>query len=189
MGYWFGQLFLWAGFIGGSFNAVRFQEVVGDKWATISWLWYGLSVAVGIVGVILIRSSNRAVAECSDRVESQFNVLTESLSRLLTKVGELRSRVTELQPSQIVSFIDGELVEPFADFADARNALIQRFGLQGFADVMTQFASGERFVNRAWSAAADGYRNEAASSLERAQLHLERADALLSDLVSQSAHS
>ena len=44
---------------------------------------------------------------------------------------------------------------------------------------MTQFASAERFVNRAWSAAADGYTTEAADSLQRAQDHLNQASQLM----------
>ena len=178
-----GQIFLWAGFISGAFHTVRSQEIAGDnKWETISWTWYGISIAVGVVGVILLRTSSRAAAESSQRVEAEYSVLTESLSQLLNKVGELRSQIDTMPPSQAVAFIDAELTEPLADFADARNALVQRFGLQAFADVMTQFASGERFINRAWSAAADGYRNEASDSLRRAQQHLENANSLMAEL-------
>jgi hypothetical protein len=186
MAYWLGQLFLWAGFIGGAFNAVRFQEVADDKWSTVSWWWYGVSVVVGVVGVILLRGSSRAVTESSHRVEAEYSVLTDRLAILLAKVGELRAEIGSLPPSKIVAFIDAELAEPFSDFADARNALVQRFGLQAFADVMTQFASGERFVNRAWSAAADGYRDESSVSLERAQQHLQRASELMSGLTLQA---
>ena len=178
-----GQLLLWAGFISGAFHTVRAQEVDDvNKWETVSWTWYGISIAVGVVGVILLRASSRAAAESSHRVEAEYSVLTQSLTQLLTKVGELLGQIEAMPPSQVVAFIDTELTEPLADFADARNALVQRFGLQAFAEVMTQFASGERFINRAWSASADGYRNEASDSLRRAQQHLENASVLMSDL-------
>ena len=59
------------------------------------------------------------------------------------------------------------------------NALIQRFGLTVFADVMTQFSSAERFVNRAWSASADGYMNEASSCIRQAKVYLEQASKVL----------
>ena len=122
--------------------------------------------------------SAKAAESQSHRVEAEDSVLSESLTRLNNGVAELSKRQTAMAPHQVVEYIDDQLAEPFADFADARNALVQRFGLQGFADVMTQFASGERFVNRAWSAAADGYMEEVAASLERAQGHLNKAQEL-----------
>ena len=97
-------------------------------------------------------------------------------------MGALRSQVAIAEPGDVTAYIDDNLVELFADFGDARNALIQQFGLSGFADVMTQFASGERFVNRAWSASADGYMDEASASLERAESHLQRAQQQMQEL-------
>jgi hypothetical protein len=44
---------------------------------------------------------------------------------------------------------------------------------------MTQFSSAERFVNRAWSAAADGYLDETKSSLEIAENYLIGASDLM----------
>ncbi len=42
------------------------------------------------------------------------------------------------------------------------------FGLQTYADIMSDFAAGERYVNRVWSTSADGYGEEARRYLERA---------------------
>ena len=46
-------------------------------------------------------------------------------------------------------------------FADARESLIHLYSLQVYADIMSDFAAGERYVNRVWSAAADDYDAEA----------------------------
>ena len=56
-----------------------------------------------------------------------------------------------------------------------------------YADVMTEFASAERLVNRTWSAAADGYVDEVATSLQLAGRHLARAKELLAVAESQAA--
>jgi hypothetical protein len=53
-------------------------------------------------------------------------------------------------------------------FADARESLIHLFGLQAYANVMSDFAAGERYVNRIWSASADGYDGEARNYLGKA---------------------
>ena len=49
---------------------------------------------------------------------------------------------------------------------------MQRFDLKTYADVMTEFASAERSINRAWSAAADGYIDEINLCIDRSYDHL-----------------
>ena len=177
-----GQVLLWAGFFGAAFLTVLKTEVDGSKWSTVPWLGYVIFMAVGIAGVVLLRIASAASETNSQRVEAEYSTVTDSLNALLDRIASLREQLGSLKPLEIVDFIDGQLAEPFANFADARNALTRRFGLQGFADVMTQFASGERFVNRSWSAAADGYVNEVASSLERAEGHLIKANELIQQM-------
>ena len=46
--------------------------------------------------------------------------------------------------------------------------MVHLFGLQTYADIMSSFAAGERYINRVWSASADGYDGEAATYLEKA---------------------
>lgn len=176
-----GEILLWLGFIGAALATV-WRDVPLDG-HTVPWARYAGWMAVGCVGVVMLRLSRAADWKSSEQTEAEFSTLTESLSVLLNGVGELRGICATQSPKAVVKYIDEQLAEPFSDFADARNALVKRFGLEGFADVMTQFASAERFVNRAWSASADGYRGEAEASLERAQGHLQRADALMSELV------
>jgi len=43
------------------------------------------------------------------------------------------------------------------------------FGLQAYADIMSAFAAGERYINRVWTASADGYVDEVMSYLDKAQ--------------------
>ena len=60
-------------------------------------------------------------------------------------------------------------------FADARESMIPAFGLASYAEVMTRFAGGERLVNRAWSASADGYLDEVVACLRDALGQLDDA--------------
>ena len=145
-----GQILLWSGFLGAALAAVCRIESAGiPPWQTIEWTWYAVSMTVGVVGVAVLRASSRAAAQHSVRVEGEFEMLETSLAILQQNIGDLCSRQDTTELQKTVSFIDSQCAEPFSDFADSRNALIQRFGLQGFAEVMTQFASAERFVNRA----------------------------------------
>ena len=69
---------------------------------------------------------------------------------------------------QICVKIDAKLREDLRRFADARESMVHLFGLQIYANVMSDFAAGERFVNRVWSASADGYDTEARTYLGKA---------------------
>ena len=51
---------------------------------------------------------------------------------------------------------------------DARKSLSLIYNLQTYADIMSAFAAGERYINRVWSASADGYIDEIMEYLERA---------------------
>jgi hypothetical protein len=136
-------------------------------------------VAVGVIGVVCLRVTSKSASRDFTRVEAEFTVIQTSLQELHAAVDHLVTHLDSIRPRQVVEAIDARCAEPFADFADARNALIQRFGLQTFADVMTDFSSAERFINRAWSAAADGYMQEVRSCVQIAQHHLQQASACL----------
>jgi hypothetical protein len=46
--------------------------------------------------------------------------------------------------------------------------MIHVFGMQNYADVMSNFAAGERYINRVWSASTDGYVDEVNMYIDRA---------------------
>jgi len=67
-------------------------------------------------------------------------------------------------------------------FANARESMQHVFGLQNYADVMSAFAAGERYVNRVWSASTDGYVDEVRTYLARATEQFGEAHSLFSRL-------
>ena len=58
---------------------------------------------------------------------------------------------------------------------DARESLAHVHSLQVYADVMSHFSSGERYLNRVWSASADGYDGEARRYLGKAEAQFRAA--------------
>lgn len=173
-----GQLLLWLGFLAGSFASVSRLEVEGDKWATVPWTWYVIAIGVGIVGIVLLRRAKRDDHADDAKTEAEYSVIRSSLAQLSSAVEALCQKSQEV-PADVLRRIDDQCAEPLADFADSRQALIKRFGMAVYADVMTEFASAERYVNRTWSAAADGYIDEINASLNRANQHLANARELL----------
>jgi hypothetical protein len=78
--------------------------------------------------------------------------------------------------------IDRLLREDLNNFANARESMHHVFGLQNYADVMSAFAAGERYVNRVWSASTDGYVDEVRTYLKRATEQLREAYDLFGNL-------
>ena len=174
-----GQFLLWAGFLAAAYSAVCRLELTDDKWATIPWPWYAAGMMVGITGIVLLRMAKRHDHADDAKTQAEYSTVRQSLETLALVVGRLSDQ-TEHQPSALLRCIDDECAEPFSDFADSRSSLVKKFGMKVYADVMTEFASAERYVNRSWSAAADGYVDEVKASLVRANLHLQKAKELLS---------
>lgn len=150
-------------------------SVPEDGWGLISWPWYLGSVAVAIAGVVMLYRAKSTEGQQSELTKSNLQEIKSSLDKLITNLGSLRGSLDTMPPSQITKYIDDVLADDFRIFADGRDSITAEHDLSTFAEVMTQFAAGERSVNRAWSAAADGYVDEVATCLERAEAMLETA--------------
>jgi len=82
-------------------------------------------------------------------------------------------------PAVPLSRIDEELMPDIHDFVEARESMIPHLGMQSYANIMSPFANGERLLNRAWSASADGYVDEVRTCIQGARAELEKAQGLL----------
>ncbi|MCA9634510.1 MAG: hypothetical protein KC420_00560 [Myxococcales bacterium] len=169
-----GLLLMWIGVLAASLFSVT--EV-----AAISWPLYGGAIAVGLVGVVLLRLTAKAAAHHHHRVNEDLATMRSTLTNVVTRLQPLVEAGEAIDVYGVKDRIDRELSEDLARFADARESMIPALGLTSYAEVMTRFAGGERLVNRAWSASADGYLDEvvlclagAHAQLVDARAHLER---------------
>jgi hypothetical protein len=156
------------------------------KWQTVPWPGYLAAMTVGFIGVVLVRRAKRSHASDEAKTDAEYSTVRSSLETLTAVIDRLNAKA-DLRPGQALREIDDRCMEPFSEFAEARQALVKRFGMKVYADVMTEFASAERLVNRSWSAAADGYVDEVVSSLQTAGRHLHRAQELLALAESETA--
>jgi CRISPR/Cas system-associated protein Csm6 len=90
------------------------------------------------------------------------------LQNIVVNLEQMQNAVEVTPIAALRDEIDAKLREDLRRFADARESLIHLFGLQTYADIMSSFATGERYVNRVWSASADGYNAEARDYIARA---------------------
>ncbi len=78
-----------------------------------------------------------------------------------------------IDPEIVLDKIDSLLVTYFEPFVENRFILIEHYGMRHGAELLLQFAFVERYINRVWSATADGAASEARASLETAAAALE----------------
>jgi hypothetical protein len=172
-----GFLLMSGGFLWGSFITVNYLEHV-------EWTPYAIAFVLTAVGAVLTKLSQRISGEEAGRVKADISTIEDNLQELVEKVKKMNVERDEIDVFAFGKRIDDDCMGNINDFVEAREALSHRFGLDKYAEMMDAFAMGERSLNRAWCAGADGYIDEVHLCLDRAQLNLERALAVVKQCVS-----
>lgn len=148
-------------FLGGALIAVLDPREV-------NWIWFAPVIIIGVVGVALLRRSRHREASAGHRVSGNLETLSASLKNIASNLGGLVARKDELEATQVRFEIDQLFREDLTSFAEARESIIHRHGLRSYAEIMSAFAAGERYINRVWSASTDGYIDEIKLYLDKA---------------------
>jgi len=136
--------------------------------------WHFLLAAAGLIGGgLLIKTAQKQELAAPSEDGSTKASPAETAASMRSAIMDLRTRISSLETdrermAQIVSVlgeVQGELIPAFAE---TRPQLIGTYGMGGFARIMDSFASMERKMNRAWSAAADGHYEESRDALDEA---------------------
>ncbi len=165
----YGLVLITIGFLGGSLVSVLEPD-------TIEWLWFAPCAGLGVIGVFLVQLGIRRAATDHGRTQSNFQILTSSLSEVVEKLAQIDAEKTDIDVYELPERIDSTFRQDILAFADARESIAHACGMQSYAAVMSHFAAGERYLNRVWSCAADGYIDEAHAYITRS--HEQFAEAL-----------
>lgn len=172
-------LLLIAGFLYGTYVAALDEKVV-------DWPLFAIAAAAAIAGVILAKRVSAAEARSGSVLETNRNELNESMANIVRDLDELADGHIPAGEA-LRNWIDTRLRNDLRRFADARESMVHLYSLQTYADIMSEFAAGERYVNRVWSAAADNYDAEAERYVQRAREQFRKAQADLAAAASRSA--
>ena len=153
-------LLLVAGFLFGAYATALDVD-------TVDWTIFAIAAAGAIAGVIIAKRADSALARSETVLENNRNELNESIGNIVRDLGELTDG-EGARGSALRSLIDNKLRPDLRRFAEARESMVHLYGLQTYADIMSEFAAGERYINRVWTSSADGYDAEAAKYLLRA---------------------
>lgn len=149
-----------AGFLAGAYATVLDVEHV-------NWAMFAVATVGAIAGIVVVKRADSAHAQSATVLETNRNELRESLENIVRDLQRMTSD-SSLHGAELRAEIDDRLREDLRRFADARESMVHLFGLQAYADIMSSFAAGERYINRVWSSSVDGYDKEAETYVEKA---------------------
>ena len=170
-----GYLLIGLGFLVGSYFTML------DK-SNVEWGAFTIFLILGFVGVAIVQVGNKKAAKSEDTMSSNIAIIESSLANLVDKVSQLNADKHSINTYDMRHKIDEMLIEDLNNFADARQTIGHKYGLASYAEVMRNFAGGERYLNRVWSASADGYIDEVNEYMEKAQVQFIEARQKLQEL-------
>lgn len=141
------------GFLAASFVAV--QSITN-----VNWTQFTIAMLVMVTGVAMVRTASRQAAVHADTVAANIEDIDRSLKALSQKVTQLNREKETINTYDMRHKIDEMLLDDINTFVEARETISIKYGLQEYADIMSHFAAGERYLNRVWSCSADGYIDE-----------------------------
>lgn len=152
---------IFGAFLGGAFLTVLDPQ-------TVNWMFMGPVLAFGAIGLLLHRRIEHGESRADDMLTGNIDTLSRSLDNILANLEALHARKTDLPTYEARFEIDRLFRDDLNNFAEARESMMHVFGTQNYADVMSNFAAGERYINRVWSASTDGYVDEVNAYIDRA---------------------
>ena len=155
------------GLIGLSFVITSLLSVV-DR-LQVDWTYFVITLVVGVVGIVLVRKGAVQETMHEDVMAGNMKTIEESLTHILNDVKSIRASVDESNPQKTHVEIDEKLLANMALFVEARKTIAHLHGLSTYADVMNFYATGERYINRVWSASTDGYIDEVTDYMARSE--------------------
>ena len=157
-----GYAMITLGFLAGALAAVV------DK-SAVQWAYFAGALTVGVVGIVLVRTAGARGSLAEEKLTYNMQAIETSLARIVEKISQLNAQKQSVHIYDIRHRIDEFFPGDLTSFVQARHSIAHVHGLQAYADVMSCFAAGERYLNRVWSASADGYVDEVNIYLDKAQ--------------------
>ncbi len=156
-----GYILFVVGIIFASLVAVLEQEGV-------NWILFTPPLLVGIIGVYIIRKEEHRSRKCEHKIDADIRQIEGSLSNLAKNIKDFALNKDNIGVYDVHKKIDELFIKDLDDFVEARESISHCYGVQSYADLMSHFAAGERYLNRCWTASADGYIDEVNIYLDKA---------------------
>ncbi len=130
----------------------------------IEWIKFSASAIVIAIGIVLQRSQAKNELINSKRENISFANFQKELIALQEKAEHFAKNLSENEGV----IIEEEFSDVIPDIEKYRFAIVDEIGIAEFTELITIYAKGERKINRAVSAAIDGYISEAKNNFTSA---------------------
>ncbi len=160
-------LLLAGGFLIGAYATALDTDIV-------NWTLFGIAAVAAVAGVLLAKRLDKATATSGDVLETNRNELNESIGNIVRDLNELTNGDMP-HGAALREWIDEKLRPDLRRFVEARESMVHLYSLQTYADIMSEFASAERYINRVWSSSADDYDGEADTYMRKAAEQFKQA--------------
>jgi len=157
-----GLFFISVGFLAGTLAAIVDTDHV-------RWGYFSAALAVGVAGVFVARSGHHKIHKSEEKLSENVRIVETSLANIVRNISTLNSEKQDINTYDVRFRIDELFLDDLAGFVEARESLAHRYGLTAYGEIMSGFAAGERYLNRVWSASADGYIDEVNIYLDKAR--------------------
>ena len=156
----FGIVLIGIGFLAGTLATVIDVE-------TVRWAPFIASLVTGIIGIVLVKVSLKKEARSAEVLTKNMQQIEFSISSIIKNLKELNDRKENIDTYDVRHRVDELFLEDLNNFVEARESISHTYGVQAYADVMSHFAAGDRYLNRVWCASSDGYIDEVNEYLEK----------------------
>ena len=157
-----GFILITVGFLAGSLAAIVDLDHV-------RWGYFAVALVVGVAGVFVARSGHHKLHKSEEKLSENIRFVETSIANIVRSINTLSSEKQSINTYDVRFRIDELFMDDLARFVDARESIAHVYGLAAYGDVMSRFAAGERYLNRVWSASADGYIDEVNTYIEKAR--------------------
>jgi len=149
-------------------NSVRDTTLIGI---------FTLGIILALVGGYLRKGELKAEADTLEEmgVLKPIDTLKNILSEIERAERTLKNGEDESSLKEAMNVIEGISMDLILPLMERKELLKEKWGPEKFARFSIEFAYGERYLNRAFSALIDDYVGEAVRSLEISKEHIGEA--------------
>jgi len=171
------------------YAALTAAMVGGARWPHPQWPLVAVGVAVLVAAGVWKRRVDAAggAIEEGATARGSMGATLDASKALPDAVRALAGRAQEASLAEVVTAVEGLLRDRVEVIAAGQEDFVRRRGFEDWAALMGPTAAAERLLNRAWSAASDGHREEAERSLGEAVGYAEEAAREAARIASASA--
>ncbi len=166
-----GTIFIYVGTIAGLTAAARIPPHYDYFWASLGILLVGI-----FFKMLFTRKGSRVQHALS------LEDLRNPLLGAFREIQSLQASREVINLKNLHERIDRVVNDYLYSFGINSSSMKSMFGISGYNSVMMHYALGERYVNRVWSASADGYQEEAFDYLEKSEPEFREALATIDRL-------